>query len=93
MIKGFYDKETEKIWRKQFSKRLPHDIHRSALIKLRMINRAEDINDLRIPPGNQLEGLKGDRVEQSSIRINAQWRICFVWDNGNAYRVEICDYH
>jgi proteic killer suppression protein len=93
MIKTFKDKETEKIWNECFSKRLSVDIQRKALIKLIMINRAKNLLDLQIPPSNQLEKLMGDRAGQYSIRINKRWRICFVWNESNAFEVEIVDYH
>lgn len=93
MILSFADNETEKVFNRRFSRRLPQDIQRSALRKLRIIHRATDVSDLRTPPGNRLEQLSGNREGQYSIRINQQWRICFVWENGNAYEVEIVDYH
>ncbi len=93
MIQSFYDRETEKIFNRQRSRRLPHNIQQVALRKLRMINRATTLNDLLIPPANRLERLKGNREGQYSIRINNQWRICFEWDDGDAYKVEIVDYH
>jgi proteic killer suppression protein len=93
VIKSFRDKETEKIYLRERSARLPGDIQQIALRKLRMINNAQNINDLRIPPSNRLEKLSGDRAGQYSIRINDQWRICFVWKDNNAYYVEITDYH
>lgn len=93
MIRSFRCKETEKIFSRQRSRRLPHDIQQVALRKLRMLNRAVTINDLRVPPANRLERLKGDRAGQYSIRINDQWRICFEWRNGDAFNVEIVDYH
>ncbi|MFT5195687.1 MAG: proteic killer suppression protein [Cellvibrionaceae bacterium] len=93
MIVSFVDNETEKVFNREFSRRLPQDIQRSALRKLRMINRAIDVNDLRTPPGNRLEQLEGNRSSEYSIRINQQWRICFVWEDGNAYDVEMVDYH
>ena len=93
MIKSFGDKETKKIWNLQRSKRLPVDIQQRALNKLAMISRAADLNDLKIPPANRLEALRGDRKGQFSIRINQQWRICFLWENGDAHDVEITDYH
>jgi proteic killer suppression protein len=93
MIKSFNCKETEKIFNSIFSKKLPHDIQRRAMIKLHMIDTAEDITDLRVPPANFLEQLQGDRAGQYSIRINQQYRICFIWNNNNAYDVEIVDYH
>jgi len=93
VIKSFRDKETEKIYSRARSAKLPGDIQQIALRKLRMINNAQNINDLRIPPSNRLEKLSGDRAGQYSIRINDQWRICFVWKDNNAYYVEITDYH
>jgi len=93
MIISFRDKETEKIWKQQYSRQLPRDIQRIGLRKLIIINRAKDLNDLKIPPGNKLEQLTGGRQGQSSIRINDQWRIYFCWENGIASFVEITDYH
>ncbi len=93
MIKSFRRKETEKIWQGQRSRRLPGDIQQVARRKMRMLNNARALNDLRIPPANRLEALHGHRVGQHSIRINDQWRICFVWDQGDAFDVEIVDYH
>ena len=85
--------QTERIWNGLRSKRLPPDIQNRALDKLRVLNRAKSIEDLRNPPRNHLEALKRDRLGQHSIRINAQWRICFRFKDGNAYDVEITDYH
>lgn len=93
MIKDFKCKETQKIWRGEVSTRLPTDIQHVARRKLRMLNHAGNLNDLRIPPNNRLEALFGKRKGQHSIRINQQWRICFVWDRASAYQVEIVDYH
>ena len=93
MIKGFQCKETEKIWSGQGSRRLPQTIQQLARRKLRMLNNARNLDDLRIPPANRLERLKGDRSGQYSIRINDQWRICFVWKQSDALDVEIVDYH
>ena len=93
MIESFKDKEAEKIWNETYSKRFPNDIQRIGLRKLILIHRAKDVNDLRIPPGNRLEQLAGDRRGQYSIRINDKWRICFYWNNGAASEVEISDYH
>jgi proteic killer suppression protein len=93
MIQSFRDKETEKIFRRELSKKLPQDIQRLGLRKLLMINAAYDWRDLKVPPGNRLEELRGDRKGQYSIRINQQWRICFKWAKGNAEDVEIVDYH
>lgn len=93
MITGFKDRETEKVWEGNVSRRLPNDIQAIARRKLRMLNNAHRLDDLRIPPANRLEALKGQRKGQYSIRINDQWRICFVWADGNANDVEIVDYH
>ncbi|MDO9529315.1 MAG: type II toxin-antitoxin system RelE/ParE family toxin [Syntrophales bacterium] len=93
MIKSFRDKETEKIINRQFSSKLPQNIQHIARKKLITLDAATKLNDLRIPPGNQLEALKGDRKSQHSIRINDQWRICFKWKAGDAYDVEVTDYH
>ena len=93
MITLFRDSETEKVWRGEFSRRLPNQIQAVARRKLRMLNNARVLDDLRIPPANRLERLSGDRDGQWSIRINDQWRICFVWTDGKAEQVEICDYH
>lgn len=93
MIKSFADAETEKVFGRQFSRKLPRDIQPTALRKLRMLNNAHRINDLRSPPANRLEKLSGNRAGQYSIRINDQYRLCFVWTDGEAYDVEIVDYH
>ncbi|MBK7897911.1 MAG: type II toxin-antitoxin system RelE/ParE family toxin [Betaproteobacteria bacterium] len=93
MIVSFRDAETERIWNGVFSRRLPNQIQAVARRKLRMLNNARCLADLRAPPNNRLEALVGDRVGQWSIRINEQWRLCFVWRDGNAEAVEICDYH
>ena len=93
MITSFRDKETERIWGGEVSRRLPRDIQDVARRKLRMLNNAENLDDLRIPPANRLEALRGDRRGQHSIRINRQWRVCFRWQSGNAQDVEIVDYH
>jgi len=93
MIKAFKDRETEKVFIGRFSKRVPQDIQRIAERKLIMLHRSANLNDLRIPPSNRLEALKGDRNGQHSIRINDQWRICFEWRADGAYEVEIVDYH
>ncbi len=93
MIAGFKDRETEKIWQGRISRQLPRDIQAVARRKLRMLNSAHKLDDLRIPPANRLEALKGRRNGQYSIRINDQWRICFVWSASNAFDVEIVDYH
>lgn len=93
MITSFRDEPTESIWRGQFTKKLPNQIQTIARRKLRMLNAAQSLSDLRSPPANRLEALAGDRSGQHSIRINDQWRICFIWVNGNTENVEICDYH
>lgn len=93
MIKSFADKASETLFNGFRVPGLPGDIQRAALRKLKMIHYATAINDLRVPPGNRLEALKGDRAGQYSIRINEQWRICFVWQDGNAFDAEIVDYH
>ncbi len=93
MIKSYGSKETEKIWEGEISLKLPEDIQRTARRKLRMLNNSHDLIDLSMPPVNRLEALKGDRKGQYSIRINAQWRICFEWREGDCYNVQIVDYH
>jgi len=93
MIKTFADKETEKLFRRTFSRKLPQNLQRAARMKLEILDATEVLQDLRVPPGNRLEKLSGEREGQHSIRINDQWRICFVWKEGNAYDVEITDYH
>lgn len=93
MIISFGTKETQKIWKGEVSKKFPGEIQEVARRKLRMLNNSMDVSDLRIPPANRLEKLKGDWKEFYSIRINNQWRIVFKWENGNALEVEIVDYH
>ena len=93
MIQNFKDKEAQKVFERKHSRKLPLDIQQVALRKLRMLNRAETLQDLRVPPANRLERLVGDREGQYSTRVNDQWRICFVWQNGDALDVEIVDYH
>lgn len=93
MIKSFKCKETEKIFKGRFSKKIPPEIQTRALIKLHMVDAAKLVTDLRIPPANFLEQLQGDRVGQYSIRINQQYRVCFIWEDNNAFNVEIVDYH
>jgi toxin HigB-1 len=93
MIVNFRDTETAAIWEGRRSRGLPSDIQSAALRKLRLINNTKRLDDLRVPPGNRLEALKGERHGQHSIRINDQWRICFVWREGHAHQVEIVDYH
>jgi len=93
MIQSFACKETEKIFHRERSRRLPGDIQKVAQRKLWMLDAAVHLHDLRIPPNNCLEALKGNRKGQHSIRINQQWRICFTWRDGRVYDVEIADYH
>jgi proteic killer suppression protein len=93
MIVGFRSKETESIWRGEVSRRLPPEIQQTARRKLRMLNNARNLNDLRVPPANRLEALKRDRKGQHAIRINDQWRICFTWTDAGPANVEIVDYH
>jgi len=93
MIISFKDKETENIWKGIVSTTLPFEIQQTARRKLRMINNSQNINDLRIPPGNRLEKLKGNLKHRYSIRINDQWRIAFSWSGSDSYEVEIIDYH
>jgi proteic killer suppression protein len=93
MIKSFRSGETQKIWNGTRSKRLPQNIQQIARRKLRMLNNARSIDDLRVPPANRLEVLRGNRKGQHSIRINDHWQICFIWMDGDAVNVEIVDYH
>ncbi len=93
MIRSFADKETEKVFRRERSRLFPPNVQRRAHRKLLLVHAAERIDELGIPPGNRLERLKGNREGQYSIRINDQWRICFRWAGGNAFEVEITDYH
>jgi len=93
VLKSFRDRDTERIWNREPSKRLSAELQRTALRKLIAVDGAEALQDLRIPPGNRLEKLSGNHHGQMSIRINDQWRICFVWKDGDAHDVEIVDYH
>lgn len=93
MIRNFADKEAQKIWDGMPSRRLPSDIQNVTRRKLRMLNNAATLDDLRMPPANRLESLKGNRKGRHCIRINDQWRICFRWADGDAHEVEIVDYH
>lgn len=93
VIRSFRSRAAEEIWYGKKARELPTEIQRIARRKLRMVNNAQNLMDLRVPPGNRLEALKGDRAGQYSIRINEQWRICFVWREGDAYDLEIVDYH
>jgi proteic killer suppression protein len=93
MIKSFRDRDTERLFQRRPVRKLGANMQTVALRKLRMLEAATVLDDLRLPPGNRLEKLKGDRAGQHSIRINPQWRICFRWRSGDAYDVEIVDYH
>ena len=93
MIQTFRDKETERLFHRESVKRFPPPVQRAALRKLLLLDAAESLNDLRVPPGNRLEKLHGDREGQHSIRINDQWRVCFRWEASDAIEVEITDYH
>lgn len=93
MIKTFKCKDTEKLFNGKFIKKLPTDIQRIALRKLKMLDAATMLDTLKVPPGNRLEALKGNRSGQHSVRVNDQWRICFIWNQGDAFEVEIIDYH
>ncbi|OLT46336.1 plasmid maintenance system killer [Saccharomonospora sp. CUA-673] len=92
MIRSFANKRTEKIWHRRDT-RLPPDVRRRAWVKLAMLDKAGQLDDLRVPPGNRLEQLRGDRAGQHSIRINDQWRVCFTWTDSGPEHVEIVDYH
>ena len=93
MIKSFHDRGPERLFARHPTRRFGADVQRVALRKLRMLDAAQSLEDLRVPPGNRLEQLRGDRSGQLSIRINDQWRICFRWRGGDAHDVEIVDYH
>lgn len=93
MIQSFADKDTERVYRRERSKRLPPSVQRLAQRKLLMLDAAESLQELRVPPSNRLEKLKGNRSGQYSIRVNDQWRICFRWSEGRCFDVEIADYH
>ena len=93
MIASVRDKETERLWRFGKSRRIPADLERRAFKKLAILNAAVALENLRVPPGNQLEALRGNCAGQHSVRINDQYRVCFVWRDGNAFDVEIVDYH
>ncbi|MEW6111692.1 MAG: type II toxin-antitoxin system RelE/ParE family toxin [Thermodesulfobacteriota bacterium] len=93
MIRNFKDKAAERLFRREFTRKVPPGLVRTAFRKLRMLHRSITLADLRVPPGNRLEKLSEDREGQHSIRINDQWRICFRWHDGDAYDVEIVDYH
>ena len=93
MIQGFADRDTERVWHREHVKKFGTDLQRVANRKLLMLDASENINDLRVPPGNRLEQLSGDRTGQHSIRINDQWRICFTWTSAGPSDVQITDYH
>jgi proteic killer suppression protein len=93
VIRSFKSRSAEEIWQGGVARRLPRDIQEVARRKLRMLNNAQSLQDLQVPPGNRLERLHGGRAGQYSIRINDQWRICFEWSDGDAHEVEIVDYH
>jgi proteic killer suppression protein len=93
MIASFADRETEAVWRREFVRKFGPDVQRAALRKLTQVHAAARLDDLRSPPGNRLEALRGDREGQYSIRVNDQWRICFRWKDGAAHDVELADYH
>jgi toxin HigB-1 len=93
MIASFRNKETEELWRSGKSRRIPADLERRAFKKLAILNAAVTLGNLKVPPGNHLEALRGNRTGQHSIRINDQYRVCFDWRDGNAFDVEIVDYH
>jgi len=93
MIASFRDRETEELWRSGKSRRIPADLERRAFKKLAILNAAITLDNLKVPPGNHLEALRGKRTGQYSIRVNDQYRVCFVWRDGNAFEVEIVDYH
>lgn len=93
MIRSFACRETERIWAGYSARSFPHNIQTRAFNKLRQLNTATILDDLKQPPGNRLEFLKGDKKEYMSIRINNQWRLCFLWEDGDAYDVKIIDYH
>ncbi len=93
MIRSFASRDTEQLFNRQFVRALPHDLQRKTRVKLELLAAAERLEDLRLPPGNRLERLSGNREGQYSIRVNDQWRICFEWRHDEAYNVEIVDYH
>ena len=93
MIKSFAEPDTERLFRRERVRRYPAELLRAMLRKLALVDAAEQLDDLRVPPGNRLEKLHGDRAGQHSIRVNDQWRVCFRWKDGDAFDVEIVDYH
>ncbi|MGH7664521.1 MAG: type II toxin-antitoxin system RelE/ParE family toxin [Gemmatimonadaceae bacterium] len=93
MIRSFRDRDTARLYARELVRRWGPDTQRAGLVKLRMLNAATSLEDLRVPPGNRLEKLVGDRAGQWSIRVNARWRLCFRWETGDAHDVELVDYH
>lgn len=93
MIKSFADPDTERLFRRERVRRYPAELLRAMLRKLALVDAAEHLDDLRVPPGNRLEKLRGSRIGRHSIRVNDQWRVCFRWKAGDAFDVEIVDYH
>jgi len=93
VIRGYRDPETEKLFRREKSRAVPPDLQRVALRKLVQLDAADSLDELRVPPGNRLEALRGDRGGQHTMRVNERWRVCFVWRDGDAHDVEIVDYH
>jgi len=93
VLRSFGDKETERVWRRERSRRFDQDTQRAALRKLLILDAADSLDDLRVPPGNRLEKLRGDRAGQHSVRVNQQWRVCFRWTDAGPEGVEIVDYH
>lgn len=93
VLRSFAEKDTERVWQRERSKRLDQNTQRAALRKLLILDAAETLNDLRTPPGNRLEKLRGDRAGQYSVRVNQQWRICFRWTQAGPAGIEIVDYH
>ena len=93
MLRSFADNETERVWQRRRARKLAQDVQRAALRKLLILDAAETLDDLRVPPGNRLEKLKGSRAGSYSVRINQQWRICFRWTEAGPENVEIVDYH
>jgi proteic killer suppression protein len=93
VIQTFSDRDTERLFHREPARRFPAELQRAMLRKLVLIDAAEQLEDLRVPPGNRLEKLRGDRAGQHSIRVNDQWRICFRWKDGNAFDVALVDYH
>jgi proteic killer suppression protein len=93
VIRSFRDRESERLFRRERNRALPPELQRVALRKLVQLDAADSLEDLRVPPGNRLEALRGDRKGQHSIRVNGRWHVCFVWREGDAHEVELVDYH